>query len=654
MRKIKQFGSLSAFILIAAVLVIGINSGRGWAQGGAPDIQADTTTLLAASASVAIQCNGDTFYVDAVDGVDDNNGLSPETAWQTIAKVNEAPLGPGDCVLFKRGQIWREELSIYFLDGTADNPIFFSAYGEGPKPVINGADVVTDWAQHSGNIWQATVANGEIRGVWFDERRGEMVDSIGAVTGERHWFADNNTVYVYSSSDPGVRYTNPGVEIAQRMTCINDSSEPSSYIVVDNFRLVHNGAVRGFAGTIDVRERGDRYWTIQNVEIEESGVLALMLRGSYVTVSNSVIINNDSGVLFHEDSLNNTIEHSEVAYTFDGGGISIYGHGHTLAYNKVHHVKWNGIFAWHPPPAEGTPIEENFTSNHTIIYNEVYNNGLGAGQQSDGTQLDGMWLGNMDDSVVAYNLVYNNVHGQGIHLDDGCERNLVANNTIFGHTDNGSIRYSVGIHLEHGFNGRNNGVLEYVRDNVIVNNNIFNNYMAIAMTAMKSDQAPQEYEKNYLNNNNYWVGPDGHHLGRYLETSIYSFEDWKSLTGQDTDSISLDPRIVNYPPSQVQDFRLTADSPAVDLGVDVGFTIDFEGNLVPQGSAPDLGAFEFGSQGPVCDGDLDEDGDFDDEDVNLMVDVILGRNTQISCADLDDNGLVNVIDLQMLIIKSLE
>jgi hypothetical protein len=104
----------------------------------------------------------------------------------------------------------------------------------------------------------------------------------------------------------------------------------------------------------------------------------------------------------------------------------------------------------------------------------------------------------------------------------------------------------------------------------------------------------------------------------------------------------------------MEDFRLSAESPCIDLGIDVGFTFDFEGNPVPEGLAPDLGAFEFGSQGPTCDGDLDEDGDFDSSDVNLMLDVILGRNTQIFCVDLDDDGQVNVIDLQMLVIKSLE
>ncbi len=39
-------------------------------------------------------------------------------------------------------------------------------------------------------------------------------------------------------------------------------------------------------------------------------------------------------------------------------------------------------------------------------------------------------------------------------------------------------------------------------------------------------------------------------------------------------------------------FRLLSDSPAIDEGVDVGITVDRLGTPIPQGSAPDIGAFE--------------------------------------------------------------
>jgi len=56
--------------------------------------------------------NGVTYYVDLAGGNDSNPGTSPAQAWRTNAKVNAAKLSPGDEVLFHRGQIWREQLSI--------------------------------------------------------------------------------------------------------------------------------------------------------------------------------------------------------------------------------------------------------------------------------------------------------------------------------------------------------------------------------------------------------------------------------------------------------------------------------------------------------------------------------------------------------------
>jgi len=44
-----------------------------------------------------------------------------------------------------------------------------------------------------------------------------------------------------------------------------------------------------------------------------------------------------------------------------------------------------------------------------------------------------------------------------------------------------------------------------------------------------------------------------------------------------------------------RDFHLKAGSPCIDAGVNVGLAQDFDGRAVPQGSAPDIGAFEYAS-----------------------------------------------------------
>jgi len=63
----------------------------------------------------------------------------------------------------------------------------------------------------------------------------------------------------------------------------------------------------------------------------------------------------------------------------------------------------------------------------------------------------------------------------------------------------------------------------------------------------------------------------------------------------DTNFIESDPLFVD---AEAGDFHLLSDSPAINAGVDVGLTQDFEGNLIPQGPAPDIGAYEVVSSDP--------------------------------------------------------
>src|SRR5258706_15070093 len=65
--------------------------------------------LMPASISAA------SYYVSSSTGNDFNDGLSQQTAWQTLQRVyakctSNAPLLPGDHVLLRRGDTWSGEL----------------------------------------------------------------------------------------------------------------------------------------------------------------------------------------------------------------------------------------------------------------------------------------------------------------------------------------------------------------------------------------------------------------------------------------------------------------------------------------------------------------------------------------------------------------
>jgi len=114
-------------------------------------------------------CFAANYYVDAANGNDNNNGLSIGAAWKTIEKVNNQTFNPGDSILFKRGETWREQL-IVPSSGDSNQPITFGAYGEGEDPEINGSDIITGWSRYQGNIYVADVSS-EVTQLFADGER---------------------------------------------------------------------------------------------------------------------------------------------------------------------------------------------------------------------------------------------------------------------------------------------------------------------------------------------------------------------------------------------------------------------------------------------------------------------------------------------------
>ncbi len=81
------------------------------------------------------------FYIDVVNGNDNDNGKTPQTAWKSIKKLNSIAINAGNKILFRAGQKWQGQLTIS-NSGTAENPIIIGSYGEGTAPVISAVGIV--------------------------------------------------------------------------------------------------------------------------------------------------------------------------------------------------------------------------------------------------------------------------------------------------------------------------------------------------------------------------------------------------------------------------------------------------------------------------------------------------------------------------------
>lgn len=79
-----------------------------------------------------------TYYVSSSQGDDQNNGLSPDSAWETLAHLNSQTFEPGDQILFRAGDEFIGQLVIS-NSGIKGAPILFGKYGDGDKPILNAA-----------------------------------------------------------------------------------------------------------------------------------------------------------------------------------------------------------------------------------------------------------------------------------------------------------------------------------------------------------------------------------------------------------------------------------------------------------------------------------------------------------------------------------
>ena len=95
-----------------------------------------------------------TFYVDSENGDDGADGMTPETAWKTLTKVNETELLTkvneteligGDRILLKAGSVFEDQALSIKGSGTAENPIIIDMYDgdvvgaeAGDRPHIKG------------------------------------------------------------------------------------------------------------------------------------------------------------------------------------------------------------------------------------------------------------------------------------------------------------------------------------------------------------------------------------------------------------------------------------------------------------------------------------------------------------------------------------
>ena len=84
-----------------------------------------------------LSTNAQTFYVSSSEGNDENDGLSIDSPFKTLNKLNSLVFNPGDSIFFKSGDYWQ---GMFWIKGSGSsiNPIVIDVYSGDDRPVIDG------------------------------------------------------------------------------------------------------------------------------------------------------------------------------------------------------------------------------------------------------------------------------------------------------------------------------------------------------------------------------------------------------------------------------------------------------------------------------------------------------------------------------------
>jgi hypothetical protein len=93
------------------------------------------------------------IYVDCESGADANDGLTPTTAFKTLAKITSMTKTPGMKVLLKSGAVFKESLTLQNLQGTPDKPFIVDIYGGSERARIEA----------TGGEWAVLIEDDNIR-----------------------------------------------------------------------------------------------------------------------------------------------------------------------------------------------------------------------------------------------------------------------------------------------------------------------------------------------------------------------------------------------------------------------------------------------------------------------------------------------------------
>lgn len=174
-----------------------------------------SVSILPVQAVHAADVTGTVYYVDSMSGNDEYDGITEETAWRSLERVNAAEFQPGDKLLLKADGIWNGQLRP-LGSGAEGNPIVIDMYGTGNKPIINGNGTtspdVDGQATVSGAVMLVDQSYWEINNIevtnFSDTVQSSRAGIFARSSGEtKHVYVRNTYVHDVNSDPDGKKVT---------------------------------------------------------------------------------------------------------------------------------------------------------------------------------------------------------------------------------------------------------------------------------------------------------------------------------------------------------------------------------------------------------------------------------------------------------------
>ena len=550
------------------------------------------------------------YYISSSSGNDNNNGISPSTPWQTLAKVQNSNFLPGDRILLKKGDIWNETFKIN-SNGTISLPIIVRSYGAGNNPIIDVTEIHTNltWTSLGNNIWSTADVSYNpkrliIDGVEvLDAAYGREIELGTNIPDLVQWYYDNDTniLKIYSTDSP----SNHNLKFSSKPWALNLSNDHN--ISIENIEFIG-----GYVYCIAISScSGIKLTNLKVGKYAGSGLLmgAYKVNGVNFQLCNNVIIDNcniDTDYTFDYSQVGTA---SGVSNRGPREGVLFRGTINCELKNSIVknycHANIN-IFA--PATERGGPqldervvqnceIYNNTITSPDIAYggriaidgycseNEIYNNlfvDISVQNQFNGfnnhihhnifkdiknTPLKPYTTGNAIGLQGYYIATYGNVFENNLMIN--CESNgiFISGNNSYGDVTNnifrnniiyncGTADNNIGIRVATDFNSYSN------HGNIFQNNLIFCN---------NTDQTIDFYN-TIMNITSFNVNNN---------TNYYTI----------SNNLNNDPLFID---TVNEDFHLQNNSPCIDSGITPTASFDRDGNPIPfPGTLPDIGIYEF-------------------------------------------------------------